>query len=405
MNKLFSIYRDTELEAFYDISLKDRRKIILAHMMIHLFPLLLVGIYFWQHTDFQYARIAFGLGGLFYLALIAETVTYLFPSSREIYKKYIYWFLIPLVIASGIGGYYVGKELMVINIELNREILQGIVSIAVTVFFISIAFMWSHIGLSQISQASRAIYKRKSAMEAELRFATEVQNRILKDVSIEQNGIRAYACSHPANELGGDYFELANHDDHLFASIGDISGHSFGAGLLMTMSKSALQTHLEYNRDPSEIMALLNKMMLNQTDRSMYATMTLLKLDPVDHKALICNAGHLPVIQIQKSDNELIQRHHKGLGLGISGEVRYSNMEFTVAKGDLLILYSDGLIEIRDEAMQIRDSEFFENIVKESINDKNSSPDEIATEILGKVKEMDHSSQMEDDSTIIVIRV
>lgn len=405
MSKFFSIYRDIELEAFYDISLKDRRKIIIAHLMIHLFPLLLVGIYFWQYADFQYAKIAFGLGFLFYMALIAETVTYLFPSSRLIYKNNIYWFIIPFIIISGIGGFYVGKELMAINIELNRDFFQGMEQIVITVFFISAAFIWSHIGLSQISQASRAIYKRKSAMEAELRFATEVQNRILKDVSVELNGTRAYACSQPANELGGDYFELANYDDQLFASIGDISGHSFGAGLLMTMSKSALQTHLVYNTDPSQIMASLNKMMLNQTDRSMYATMTLLKLVPVEHKALISNAGHLPVIHVQKSNGELIHRHNKGVGLGISGVVEYSNMEFNVDKGDLLILYSDGLIEIRDEKMQIRDSEFFESIVNESVQNKNFSPEEIATEILDKVKKLDHSSEMEDDSTIIVIKI
>ena len=50
--KYISVYRDEELEAFYDIDVKYRRKIIIAHMMIHLFPLLLVVLYFWQYSDY-----------------------------------------------------------------------------------------------------------------------------------------------------------------------------------------------------------------------------------------------------------------------------------------------------------------------------------------------------------------
>jgi serine/threonine protein phosphatase PrpC len=404
-NKYLSIYRDIELEAFYDIGLKERKKIIIAHMMIHLFPLLLVGGYFWQYADFQFAKIAIGTGVVFYIAVIAETITYLFPSSRRFYKENIYWFFIPFTIICGISGYFVGRELMTMNIELNRDLLQGVSNISAAVFFITAAFVWAHIGLSHIFKASRAIFKRKAAIEADMRFATEVQNRILKDITVEQNGTRAYACSLPANELGGDYFELAIHDDQLFASVGDISGHSFGAGLLMSMTKSALQTHLEYNKDPSRIFSALNSMMMKQTDRAMYATMTMLKLNLSEQEAVLCNAGHLPVIQIQNRDGELIHRHRKGIGLGISGSAEYSNMEFPVNKDDLLILYSDGLVETRDEKMQIRDSGYFENIVKNVISSGNRSPEDIASEIMARVKESDHSKEMEDDSSIIVINV
>ncbi len=404
-NKYISLYRDIELEAFYDIDLKHRRKIIFAHMMIHLFPLLLVSVYFWQYTDLQFAKIAIGIGVICYFAVIAETVSYLFPSSRQFYKKNMAWIYIPLVLICGVGGYFVGYELMDMNIELDRGLLSGLSNIAAAVFFISISFIWAHVGLSQIFSASRAIYKRKAAMEADIRFATEVQNRILKDIAVEQNSTRAYACSLPANELGGDYFELVIHDNQLFASIGDISGHSFGAGLLMAMTKSALQTHLEYNKNPSRIMAALNSMMLEQTDRAVYATMTMLKVDLAEQKATLCNAGHLPVIQIQEKDGEMIYRHRKGIGLGITRNAEYSNLEFTVNKGDLLLLYSDGLIETRDDELQIRDSGFFEKIVQDSISNGNQSPKEITSQVLTRVNESDHSKEMEDDSTIIVIKV
>lgn len=300
-NKYISIYRDEELEAFYDIDIKYRRKIIIAHMMIHLFPLLLVVLYFWQYSDYQYAKIMIGIGGIFYIGVIAETTSYLFPSSRQFYKKNIIWINIPAFLISAVVGGFLGYELMTMNFELDRDLFIGFGSVAGSIFFNTSVFIWAYVGLSQIFSASRAIYKRKAAMEADMRFASEVQNRILKEISVEQNETGAYGCSLPANELGGDFFELAFLDDQLFASIGDISGHSFGAGLLMTMTKSALQTHLQYNRDPAKIMDALNTMMMSQTDRAMYATMTMLKVDLQTQKATLTNAGHLPIIQIKNN--------------------------------------------------------------------------------------------------------
>lgn len=404
-NKYISIYRDEELEAFYDIDLKFRRKVIFAHMMIHLFPLLLVVLYYWQYSDYQFSKITIGLGVIFYFGVIAETVSYLFPSSRQFYKDNIIWIFIPVFIIAAVGGGFLGYELMTLNYELERDAFIGIGSIAASIFFITIVFVWAHVGLSLIFSASRAIYKRKAVMEADMRFASEVQNRILKDITIEQDEIRAYGCSLPANELGGDFFELALLENQLFASIGDISGHSFGAGLLMSMSKSALQTHLQYNKDPAKIMDALNTMMMSQTDRAMYATMTMLKVDLQNHKAFLCNAGHLPIMQIKKGTNEIIYRHRKGIGLGISEAADFSNMEFPIDKEDLLVLYSGGLIETRDDKMQIRDSDFFEEIILESLIESSHSPKDLALELIDRVQENDYSKEMEDDCTIIVIRV
>jgi serine phosphatase RsbU (regulator of sigma subunit) len=404
-NQVFTIYRDSEFEAFYDVDLKNRWKIILAHIVIHFFPVLIAII-----VTQTYSLGIFGIWIIFfslflYAIVILETVAYLFPKLREIYKKYFFWILFPSGVLIGIGGYFAGSNL--IEYVGEQEMDFGNIALLIGagsagVFFL---FILSQFGLSQILYASKSLYSRKAKVEADIQFATEIQERILKEVSVSHNGSAAYACSYPANELGGDYFELSIHDDQLFASIGDISGHSFGAGLLMTMTKSALQTHLEYNREPAEVMSSLNTMLNQQTDRSMYATMTLVKLDLTDNKATLCNAGHLPVFHIPAGSDrdKVIYRHKKGLGLGITKTAVYDNLEFEVQEGDLLILYSDGLIETRDQNMQIRDAEFFERLLTKSLETGITSPRELAIEILEKVRESDYSKQMEDDSTLIVI--
>jgi hypothetical protein len=404
-NERFTIYRDSSLEAFYDVDLKNRRKLIIAHVIVYFFPVLVAVMItqLYSLDSFAIWLVIFSL--LLYIIAIVETVAYLFPKSRTLYKKYFLWIVIPAGTLIGLGGYFAGSDL--IEFAKNHEIGTAAAGLQILaggagVFFL---FIISQFGLSQILYASKSLYTRRAKVEADIQFATEIQERILREVSIDENGVRAYACSKPANELGGDFFELSLKGDQLFASIGDISGHSFGAGLLMTLTKSALQTHLEYNHDPAKVMSALNTLLNEQTDHSMYATMVLLKLHVPGNKVTLCNAGHLPVYHITAKGGKIVHRYKKGIGLGITEAARYENQEFEAEKGDMLILYSDGLIETRDEQMNVRDAGFFENLIAESMKPGALSPQEVATGLLENVRTADHSSEMEDDSSIIVINI
>jgi serine/threonine protein phosphatase PrpC len=395
----FSLYRDTDLEAFYDIDPKYRRSIIFAHMMIHFLPVLVAVMFireFWGNTYTLQILLA---SLIFYTAVILETVAYMYPKSRVLFKKVFPFFLIPITIGFGYVGYRIGADFF------NSDSLQqmGTYSAGIAVGFG--VFIWTYIGMSLILKASRAIYTKKAAIEADVRFATEVQKRILEDIAIEHNSTSAYAMSVPANELGGDFFELSLKEDMILACVGDVSGHSFGAGLLMTMTKSSIQTHLEYNSDPSEITKAINGMFLKQSDRAMYATMTMLKLDTSTQKAEVCNAGHLPVLHYVAAAGELETRRNKGLGLGMIDKAEYSNLQFSVDKGDLLFLYSDGLIETRDENSKVRDFGFFEQIIKQNLANSLTNPSELTSTILKDVEESDYSDRFEDDATLMVIKV
>ena len=414
-NEVFTIYRDADLEAFYDVDLKNRRKIILAHAIIYFFPVLMAILFtrLFSLDDFAVWLIVFAL--MLYAIVIVETTSYLFPKSREFYKKYFLWIVIPIGFLIGLGGYSVGQELFsyVQDDEVDlRTTFRQIILGGLGVFAL---FFLSQFGMSQILYASRSLYTRKAEVEADIRFATEVQERILMDVSIDRDDVRAYACSYPANDLGGDYFELSLRDDHLFASIGDISGHSFGAGLLMTMSKSALQTHLGYTHDPAKVLSALNNMLNRQSGREMFATMVLLRLDIPKRRVTLSNAGHLPVLHIPAGSSEVIRRHVKGVGLGIITSARYSNLEFDVQPGDLLVIYSDGLAETRDENMQVRDMDFFVDtvagtitsgaITSDTITSGTRSPRDLAITLMDKIRGSDHAREMEDDSTLIIIEI
>lgn len=401
-NKYISIYRDADFEAFYDMELKYRWKIILAHIMIHLFPILIIATFYRIYPESPFGLLSLLFSLFLYSIIIIETTSYLFPKSRKLYKKYFLWGIVLISPFAGYIGYTMGAELS----EMTDIPGSSLVKLyAVNFLGIFALFIWSHIGLSLVLNASKILYTKKAEVDADVRFATEVQNRILKDVSIDEHGTRAYARSIPANELGGDFFELKTEDNSLYAALGDISGHSFGAGLLMTMTKSAVQTHIEYNNNVADMCHSLNQLLLKQSDRGMYATMVLLRIDLMEKRAELCNAGHLPILHYRKKPGVLEHRYRKGMGLGIYDKAEFELQTFNVEKGDLLFLFSDGLVETRDEKSQVRELPFFENIVKSVVDQRYDSPNKLAAQIFKETEKADHAEILEDDSTIIVIEV
>lgn len=395
----FSLYRDTDLEAFYEIDSKYRRSIIFSHMMIHFLPVLVIVLFLREYWGDAYTLQVWIGSIIFYFLIILETTAYMYPKSRKLFKRIVPWLFIPIIILFAYSGYVIGTDI------LSPESIDDFGTYFAGIFVGFGCFIWTYLGMSLILKASRAIYTKKAAVEADVRFATEVQKRILEDVAIEQGSASACAMSVPANELGGDFFELSLHDDTIFASVGDVSGHSFGAGLLMTMAKSALQTHLGYNSDPAEISKALNGMFLKQSDRAMYATTTMVKLDVYSRKAELCNAGHLPVLHYMAKTGELTSRHNKGIGLGIIDSAEYTNLEFSVNENDILFLFSDGFVETRDKNLKVRDFGFFEQIIKRRVAEPYEDPMELSEAILADAKQSDYSERFEDDATIIVINV
>jgi len=156
---------------------------------------------------------------------------------------------------------------------------------------------------------------------------------------------------------------------------------------------------------PAQIMAKLNELMLNQSKRNMFATMVILQIDTVDQKVTLCNAGHLPILYYKRETGELHKKHQKGIGLGITPKATYSDLVFNVQPGDLLFLYSDGMTEIRDEEQQVREPEFFERIVKKHASVGEKPLKQQTVEIIEKVNKHHHRHRLDDDATLLSIRV
>jgi serine phosphatase RsbU (regulator of sigma subunit) len=86
-------------------------------------------------------------------------------------------------------------------------------------------------------------------------------------------------------------------------------------------------------------------------------------------------------------------------------KTKYENLQFSVKKDDLLFLYSDGLVETRDENMNIKGIDFFEKIIQQSIQKHYDTLEELSGLIFEEIRETDHSNRFEDDATLIIIQM
>ncbi|MCH8557403.1 MAG: serine/threonine-protein phosphatase [Balneolia bacterium] len=404
-NKYIALNRDHELKAFYDVPSHVQRKVVYAHLIIHSVVITALISFFHFMADPQLFWLATALCCILYVYIVFETASYMNEKARSFLKKYMWAIFLVLFIGSG----FLGMQIGTIIFDPDSSFIAVFLPFLLGTFGCIFLFGWAQFGIGKLLEASGVLHSNMARVEADVRFASEVQKRLLKKTKIrdEKTGLNATAASVPASELGGDYFELSRQAGSLYASVGDISGHSFGAGLLMSMMKSALQTHLSYSDNPAEILGSLNKMMLNQSDRSMFATMVLLKLEPESGMATLSNAGHVPVFHFTKSTGRLEQRWKRGVGLGMSLRASYDNLNFETQKGDLIIIYSDGLAETRDESGAIRDMSYFRaQVEKQLINISTDADASYVSElILSSVQQEDSAIRQEDDQTLIVIKV
>lgn len=403
-----TLYRDTDFEAFYNVKLRYKLQVIAAHMVLYLLPALVSLVYVTAFESPELVRSSITVVTAFYLGFITEVAFYLFAPTRAFYKKFMWIFTAVFISAGLLLGFYFGALLSfshneLEHIEYGLPLLSTFDPGSRQIIVVFGSFGLTYLGIWLFLRTSRNLYQETSRINSEIRFAAEVQKRILSGTEVRVDRLTASAESISAAELGGDFYELSKHDGSLIACIGDISGHGFGAGLLMAITRSALQTHLYYKKDLAGIMHALNTMLLEQSDRRMFATLMLARIHPETLQAELCNAGHIPAYHYQRSTGTLKQRYLRGNGLGITPRSEFQMLTFSMEPGDLLIMCSDGYTETRNRSGKMYETSHFEELLLHvCMNHSQNIP--LLRNTLNKTLFPVADKKPEDDATLIVIQ-
>ena len=197
---------------------------------------------------------------------------------------------------------------------------------------------WLSLTIIMVLRAARTS-RQRAVLEGEMAAAREVQQVILPESVESLPGLTIESIYQPAQEVGGDFFQVIPHksDGSLLIVAGDVSGKGLKAGMLVALLVGAIRMAAEISSDPLLLLQALNRRLIGRRDAQ--ATCLALRFDP-DGAVMLANAGHLaPYLNGEPLPME------GALPLGLIDGTACSVMRFELAVGDTLWLMSDGIVE------------------------------------------------------------
>jgi phosphoserine phosphatase RsbU/P len=189
--------------------------------------------------------------------------------------------------------------------------------------------------------------RSRQRMEEELRIARAIQESLLPRALPSTGWLRAAGHSVPSHQVGGDYFDLHPIEASTWALINaDVSGKGVSSALLASLIQGVFLASAHAGVPPEQAIARLSRFFLDRTEGEKYATIFYGTLEASGILRYV-NAGHCPPLLVRAGGG--IQRlAASGLPAGMLEEAEYEARAVTLQRGDMLVLYTDGLTEAED---------------------------------------------------------
>lgn len=267
---------------------------------------------------------------------------------------------------------------------------------------------------SELSKANQAITvlndrlkTENTRMSAELEVTRQLQQMILpKDEELQQiEGLDIAGFMEPAAEVGGDYYDVLQHDGRVKIGIGDVTGHGLESGVVMIMAQTAVRTLLAVNeKDPVKFMSALNYAIYGNTRRmESYKNMTIALLD-YEAGVLRLSGQHEELIVVRNNGAiEQFDTMNLGFPLGIESDISQFVAETKVElqTGEVAVLYTDGITE----AVNGKNEQYgLENMYKILKQNRHKSANEIRQAVIDGVMAHIGTQKVFDDITLLVLK-
>ena len=245
-------------------------------------------------------------------------------------------------------------------------------------------------------------YDRGRRLEEQLGIARQVQSELLPSLTEAYAGAQLATEYTPAEEVGGDFYDIFPiPDDGLALVMGDVSGKGVPAALLMGVIHGAVRSSAwtESAARHQRESELLNRLLCERASRERYASMFWCYYDPAAGALRYVNAGHCPPLLARPDGVSRLDAG--GPVLGILEAAEYQQAVQPVNSGDVLAMYSDGLVEATNTAGE----EYGESRLRDLLPTvRESSPDEIRRAILASLEAFSGGSPFQDDLTLVVAK-
>ncbi len=221
-------------------------------------------------------------------------------------------------------------------------------------------FALSDLNLAQALAAQAAVpihyaglqetLEQKRQIDRDMQIARQIQHSLLPQKLPSHSSVELAAFSHPALDIGGDYYDCIHIDEkRIGLVIADVSGKGIGGALMMAVCRGLLQANAVAEPDPARILGALNQALSTNLADDMFISMLYMVLNLETHQLRYARAGHEAFILLRKGKLHTERDESAGVAIGLVDQATFSGIiethSVSLLPGDLVLAYTDGITE------------------------------------------------------------
>jgi phosphoserine phosphatase RsbU/P len=244
-------------------------------------------------------------------------------------------------------------------------------------------------------------------MKRDLQIAREIQTWLLPGAPPQIPGLVVAYATRPANTVAGDYYDVfprpgrSNEENRVVLAVADVAGKSIPAAMLMATFQASLKTLSTAQVALPELASNMNRYACSNSQGGLrFTTAFLAEYDPIRRTVDYINAGHNNPI-LRRASGQIERLDVGGLPFGIQPEVKYESATITLAPGDWLIIFTDGLVE----AENAHQEEYGEPRLLAAIEaGKSVTPGEMLKRLMAELDLFVGNTPQHDDVTCMLLK-
>lgn len=245
------------------------------------------------------------------------------------------------------------------------------------------------------------VFENERRMDREMKIARELQHNLMPDEMPAVEPLTVAALFKPVAHLGGDLYDWITFDDgRLAILLGDVAGKGAPAALYAALSSGIIRTRAGRKYPPGQMLELVNKSLYERPVESQYVALVYSIFDPKNNKITLANSGLPYPLLVHGGRSHFLEL--AGIPLGLFPDSKYQELELILTPGDILVLYSDGVVEAINEAGE----DFGLKRLAEAVRSNHEgTPEEIVKAVNAEVEEFVGRCPPGDDRTMIVVKM
>jgi sigma-B regulation protein RsbU (phosphoserine phosphatase) len=251
------------------------------------------------------------------------------------------------------------------------------------------------------AQLYARVSENERRMDREMKIARAIQQQLMPEEVPSIEPLNIAVTFRPVAHLGGDLYDFIHFDDgRLAIVVGDVAGKGAPAALYAALSSGIIRTRATRKYPPGQMLELVNKTIASRPIESQYCALLYAIYDPQTRRIVLANSGLPYPLLIHAGAPRFLEL--AGIPVGLFPDSQYQELDLQLESGDVLVFYSDGLVEARDA----NNEDFgLKRLAEVVLLNREKSAEEIVDAVNAHVEDFVGRIPFHDDRTLIVVKM